>query len=77
MIAGAIIAGLSGLAYWASLAFLAQPTMSAAILIVGRLFLGCAESFVITGAFSYAIGLLGRQNAGLVMVWVGVAINAA
>src|SRR3954468_22348413 len=48
-----------------------------AILLVGRVFLGGCESFVITGALSLGLALGGPGNAGRVIAWVGTALWAA
>ncbi len=74
---GAAIATLSGASYLASLAFAASPATSLGVLLLGRVLLGCGESFIITGALSWGIGLVGPQNAGKVMAWVGIAMYAA
>jgi MFS family permease len=77
VIAGLLIAAVSGVAYLSSLAFMATPTASLGVLLLGRVLLGCAESLVITGALSWGMGLVGRENAGKVMAWVGIAMYGA
>ncbi len=77
MIMGFALAALSGLAYLASLAFLATPMVSLGVLLLGRALLGCGESLIITGALSWGMGLVGAQNAGKAMAWVGIAMFAA
>jgi MFS family permease len=77
VVAGLSIASISGAAYLASLAFVATPRASLGVLLLGRVLLGCAESLIITGALSWGIGLVGPQNAGKVMAWVGIAMYAA
>ena len=74
VVAGLSIASLSGATYLASLAFVATPTASLGVLLLGRVLLGCGESLIITGALSWGIGLVGPQNAGKVMAWVGIAM---
>jgi MFS family permease len=71
------VAGLSGVAYLASLAFTATPGLSIGVLLIGRILLGCAESLLITGALGWGFGLVGPRNAGKVMAWVGMAMFAA
>jgi MFS family permease len=77
VITGLSVATLSGMAYLASLAFVATPVTSLAVLLVGRVLLGCGESLVIVGALGWGIGLVGPHNAGKVMAWVGIAMFAA
>ena len=72
-----LIAAASGLFYLISLAFMGEPATSVMILLVGRALLGGAESFVTIGALSWVIYLMGRENTGKVMSWVGVAVYAA
>lgn len=75
--AGFLVAASSGLAYLASLAFLATPATSVWVLLLGRVLLALGESLIVTGAMGWAIGLVGPQNAGKVMVWIGIAIFGA
>jgi MFS family permease len=77
MVMGLAIAAMSGAAYLASLAFTATPATSLGALLLGRVLLGCGESLIITGALSWGIALVGPQNAGKVMAWVGIAMYAA
>jgi MFS family permease len=77
VVIGLLLAAVAGLLYLASLRFVGTPATSVAILLAGRATLGAAESFVITGALSWGLGLLGPQNAGKVMAWVGMAMYVA
>ena len=45
--------------------------------MLGRAVLGAAESFIVTGAFSWGLALAGPQNTGKTMAWVGTAMYAA
>jgi MFS family permease len=74
---GLLAAGLSGLLYLLSLGFVDAPITSVTILLLGRALLGGAESFIITGAVSWGLGLVGPQSAGRVIAWVGMAMFAA
>ncbi len=60
-----------------SLAFVEQPLLSLAILIVARLVTGMAEAFVITAALGWGISRLGAAHAGKVIGWVGMALFGA
>jgi len=50
---------------------------SLAVLSVARLTSGVAEALVMTGSLAWAIGVVGAQNTGKVMVWVGIGMYAA
>jgi len=77
VVAGLVTATASGLLYLLSLFFVAAPWLSVTILLVGRAVLGAAESFIITGAVSWGLALVGRENAGRVIAWIGMAMFAA
>src|SRR5918911_1747937 len=77
MVLGLGMGTASGLLYLLSLRFAGAPAAAIAILLVGRVFLGGAESFVITGALSQGLFLGGPRNAGKVIAWVGTALWAA
>src|SRR3954464_8855172 len=68
---------MSGLVYLASLRFVANPTLSATILLLGRALLGVGESFIITGGQSWGLALLGLGNTSKVLAWVGSAMFPA
>src|SRR5262249_53224251 len=44
---------------------------------LGRAVLGGAESFIVTGAFTLGLALVGPKNTGQIMAWVGTAMYAA
>lgn len=46
------------------------------LLVIGRVALGLAESFVMTGALSGSVAAVGVKRAGLAMVWIGIALFA-
>jgi MFS family permease len=79
---GAVMVGLmtataGGILYLLSLGFLGTPRVSASILLLGRALLGGAESFIMTGALSWGLALVGAESAGKVIAWVGTAMFAA
>jgi MFS family permease len=73
---GLFAAAASGLLYVLSLAFTSSAA-SVSILLLGRAVLGGAESFIITGAVSWGLALVGPKGAGRVIAWVGTAMFAA
>jgi MFS family permease len=77
VVIGLLTAIVAGLLYIASLHFVGAPTVSVTILLLGRALLGRAESFIITGAVSWGLALVGPKNAGRVIAWMGMAMFAA
>jgi MFS family permease len=77
VVAGLITATASGFLYLLSLSFVAAPWLSVTILLLGRALLGAAESFIITGAVTWGLVVVGRENSGRVIAWVGMAMFAA
>ena len=77
VITGLLVAAAAGLLYLLSLHFVGRPVMSVTILLLGRAVLGGAESFIVTGAFGWGLALVGPQNTGTIMAWVGTAMYAA
>jgi MFS family permease len=77
VVTGLITAVVSGLLYLLSLRFASRPEVSVSILLLGRGLLGGAESFIITGAVSWGLALLGQNSAGRVIAWMGMAMFAA
>jgi MFS family permease len=77
VVVGLLTAVAGGLLYLLSIGFVGTPWLSAAILLCGRALLGGAESFVITGAVSWGLGVAGPANTGRVIAWVGMAMFAA
>ena len=75
--AGLLVAAVSGLLYLLSLRYVGSPLVSVTILLLGRLLLGGAESFIITGSVTWGLGLVDAQNTGRVIAWVGVAASPA
>src|SRR5216683_2231693 len=77
VVTGLLTAAASGLLYLLSLRFTASPVISVGILLLGRAVLGVAESFIVTGVLSWGLALMGPQNTGKVMSWVGTSLYAA
>lgn len=77
VIFGLVAASAAGLLYLLSLWFTARPIIALSILLAGRAVLGGAESFIITGATVWGLGLVGASNAGKVIAWMGTAMFAA
>jgi MFS family permease len=77
VVAGLCAATAAGLLYLLSLRFLDAPVTSVVILLLGRALLGGAESFIITGAVTWGLGLVDARNAGKVIAWLGTALYAA
>ncbi len=74
---GLVAASAAGLLYLLSLWFTAHPIIALSVLLAGRAVLGGAESFIITGATVWGLGLVGASNAGKVIAWMGTAMFAA
>jgi MFS family permease len=77
VVTGLVVAGASGLFYLLSARVVANPVASFVILLAGRAVLGAAESFIVTGALTWGLGLVGTKNTGMVMSWVGTAMYIA
>ncbi|WP_244618242.1 arabinose transporter [Rhodoferax sediminis] len=77
VVAGLIAASGAGMLYLLSLRFASAPMVSVTILLLGRALLGGAESFIITGALSWGLGLVSSQYTGKVIAWMGTAMFAA
>jgi MFS family permease len=73
-VTGLLVAGAAGLLYLLSLCFVSQPATSVTILLLGRAVPGGAESFIVTGAFTRGLALVGPKNTGQIMAWVGTAM---
>jgi MFS family permease len=77
VIGGLMIAAAAGLLYFLSLGLTTRPVLSMVVLLLARAILGVGESFIITGAQSWGLAVLGVQNTSKVLAWVGSAMFAA
>ncbi|MBV8571581.1 MAG: MFS transporter [Acidobacteriaceae bacterium] len=74
LLTGLLVAAASGLLYVLSFYFAGRPSTSVGIPLLGRAVLGAGESLVITGALTLGLTLVGAQNTGKVMSWIGTAL---
>lgn len=65
--------GLSGLMTLTSALLSGTPSLSLALLLIGRLALGVGESWVSTAAITWAIGLMGPRETVRIISWNGIA----
>ncbi len=77
VIVGLSLAAVAGAFYFASLAVIGIPRLSAAILVAGRGVLGAGESLIITGSVAWGLATVGPQHAGKVIAWIGTAMFGA
>lgn len=77
VVIGCLLAAGSDVVYLASLAFIATPTISVWVVVLGRILPALGENLIATGALGWSLGLVGPQNADKVMVYVGIAIYGA
>ncbi|MDQ1856430.1 MFS transporter [Chryseobacterium sp. WLY505] len=73
---GVILAVIAGIAYVLAVLFQAQPILALAFLLLARIIHGVGESFLVTGALTWGIGLAGPSSSGKVMTWNGIAMYA-
>ncbi len=77
VMAGLAIAAGAGLLYLISLSTLSRPSVSVAILLLGRALLGVGESFIITGGQTWALAILTIRGTSKAIAWIGSAMFAA
>jgi MFS family permease len=77
VVVGLLLGAAAGVLYLGSIRLAHTPTVAITVLLLGRVLLGGAESFVITGALSWGLALGGQANTGRVISWVGTALWAA
>lgn len=76
VMSGLPLASLAGVLYLLATAF-SDPLACLAILLLGRILLGVAESLFLTGAMAWGIARVGPAHTGKVMAWQGIAIYSA
>ncbi|PFH10600.1 putative MFS family arabinose efflux permease [Collimonas sp. PA-H2] len=74
---GLIGCSISGVFLLIAAFFTHMPALSLAILLSGRLVLGCGESMVGTGAITWGIGRVGAQHTARMISWNGIATYGA
>jgi MFS family permease len=77
VLTGAGISIVASLIYFGSTALALGASGALALLLAARVISGLAESLIMTGSLSWAIGTVGPQHTGKVMVWVGIGMYAA
>ncbi len=77
VIIGLLIAAGAGLFYLGSLRLIIAPMLSLTILLTGRTLLGVGESFIIVGAQSWGLAILGSNNTAKALAWIGSAMFGA
>ncbi|WP_300670529.1 MFS transporter [Soonwooa sp.] len=73
---GVILAVVAGLAYLFAALSQENKALALGLLLLARVIHGVGESFLVTGALTWGIGLVGHNNSGKVMTWNGIAMYA-
>ncbi|MET3036633.1 MFS transporter [Chryseobacterium sp. NRRL B-14859] len=73
---GVILAVLAGVVYILAVLFQANKWAALVFLLLARIIHGVGESFLVTGALTWGIGLVGPSKSGKVMTWNGIAMYA-
>jgi len=74
---GLVGSALGGACYLLSLLFMETPSLSVAVLLIGRTLAGGAESLIITGAMLWALGRVSPDRSAQVIAWIGMSMFAA
>lgn len=73
---GVVLAVIAGITYLLSVTIQSNIIFALALLLLARIIHGVGESFLVTGALTWGIGLVGPSNSGKVMTWNGIAMYA-
>lgn len=73
---GVILAIIAGVAYILAVVLQTDRFLALFFLVLARIIHGIGESFLVTGALTWGIGLVGHSNSGKVMTWNGIAMYA-
>ncbi|MDR6458063.1 MFS family permease [Chryseobacterium vietnamense] len=73
---GVALAVIAGIIYVLAVLFQAHPLLALSFLLLARIIHGIGESFLVTGALTWGIGLVGHSSSGKVMTWNGIAMYA-
>ncbi|MBC9909182.1 MFS transporter [Chitinophaga varians] len=76
LVRGIITTAAAGVVYVCSAIAGLPPMLSLGLLLTARILHGIGESFLITGALTLGIGLVGPARAGKLMAWVGISLYA-
>lgn len=74
---GLAMCSIAGVVYFLSLLVTSQPTVSLAVLLLGRIVLGVGEGALLTGMLAWGVALAGVQNTGRVIGYLGIAMWGA
>lgn len=77
VLVGLALLALAGLVCWIAYLIRTTEELAAAMLLVGRVLHGAAESFIIVGAQTWALAIAGPARAALVLGWAGTALFLA
>ncbi|ECC9721685.1 MFS transporter [Salmonella enterica] len=74
MVLGLLLTFLSGLFCLFSFSVIDSAKIAFSIIIFSRILMGIGESLIFTCSGTWPIGLVGREHAGKIMSWVGIAM---
>ncbi|MGP9420381.1 MFS transporter [Ewingella sp. AOP9-I1-14] len=74
MVLGLSLTLLAGLLCLFSFGFIDSAKVALSVIIFSRILMGIGESLIFTCSGTWPIGLVGREHAGKIMSWVGIAM---